>query len=119
MIFCTQLQGTEVHQLLNSDPSLFVGYNSFSSVEYSGTLYVDTELDDDYIGIVFNYQSNKRFMLVSWKQREQEYRRNVGPLAKAGLQIQMIKSSSGPSQELMDAMWKTGNTNNQVALYST
>lgn len=99
---------------MNSDPALLVGYDSFSSYEYTGTLFVDTAQDDDYIGIVFNYQNNRRFMLVSWKQTTQKYWNNGNLEGKAGLQIQLIRSSTGPSQALMGALWHSGNTKRQV-----
>lgn len=108
------LQGTEVQQNLNSDPALLVGYDTFSSVEYSGTLYVDTVVDDDYVGIVFNYQSNRRFMLVSWKQSTQSYWNSDTAAASAGLQIRMVKSNTGPSRRLMNALWSSQNTKRQV-----
>lgn len=94
-----------------------VGYDSFGSVEYSGTLYVDTLVDDDYIGIVFNYQSNRKFMLVSWKQTTQKYWNNPRAIAEAGLQIRMVDSNSGPSRKLMRALWHSDDTTNQVEFH--
>ena len=42
-------------------------------MEYSGTFFVNTESDDDIIGIVFGYQSPKKFFVASWKQKRQVY----------------------------------------------
>ena len=99
---------------MNSDPAMLVGYDTFSSVEYSGTLYVDTIVDDDYVGMVFNYQSNRRFMLVSWKQTTQKYWNNPKAEAIAGIQIRMVRSNTGPSQALMNALWHSEDTKRQV-----
>ena len=54
-----------------SDPPL--GYQSFSNLDYTGTLYVDTEEDNDFIGIVFGYQSSSKFYTVMWKKSGQVY----------------------------------------------
>lgn len=45
----------------------------FNDVEYSGTLFINTVSDDDIVGIVFGYQSRKKFFVASWKQEEQVY----------------------------------------------
>lgn len=42
-------------------------------MEYSGTLFVNTHSDDDIIGIVFGYQSPRKFFVASWKKRRQVY----------------------------------------------
>ncbi len=71
--FLLSPQGTEVRQTASSGPGILVGKDRFTNVEFNGTFFVNTFLDDDYAGFVFNYQSNKRFNLVSWKQRSQRY----------------------------------------------
>ena len=39
---------------MNSDPGIAVGLTDFANVDFSGTVYVDPETqDDDYIGFVF------------------------------------------------------------------
>ena len=99
----------------NSGPGLLVGYDIFSSLEYNGTFFVDTKRDDDYIGLVFNYQSNRQFMLVSWKQRSQRYWRRPRPYGKAGIQIQVVHSKTGPGKLLTNAIWNSEPTINQVS----
>lgn len=42
-------------------------------MDFSGTLHVAARRDDDFIGLVFSYQSNKKFYVVSWKQSDQVY----------------------------------------------
>jgi hypothetical protein len=46
-------EGAEVVQTLNSDPGLAVGYEKFGGVDFEGTLFVDTHIDDDYVGFIF------------------------------------------------------------------
>ena len=102
--------------MANSAPGLLVGKDTFSDFEFNGTIFVNSDLDDDYIGLLFNYQSNRRFMVVAWKRGAQQYweRRPTRATAEAGLQIKVIKSNTGPGGSLRNAIWHTGNTRRQV-----
>lgn len=112
---CLHTQGTEVRQIVNSDPGLLVGKDSFAAVEFTGTFFVNTDLDDDFVGLVFNYQSNRRFMLVSWKKANGSYFYGKDDvMATAGLQVKVVKSNTGPSSQLRNALWHSGRTRNQV-----
>ena len=53
--------------------SYSLGYQSFSNLKYKGTFYVDTERDNDFIGIVFGYQSSSKFYTAMWKKAGQVY----------------------------------------------
>jgi hypothetical protein len=57
--------GREVAQFENSRAALAVGDARFGAVRYSGTMYVFDEDDNDVVGIVFYYQNNKNFYLLS------------------------------------------------------
>jgi syndecan 4 len=102
-------QGKEIKQTLNSNAGAAIGYDSFGSVDYEGTIFVDTTSDDDFIGFVFAYQSSSRFYVVSWKMRNQG-------LGWAGVAIKKVKSQSGPSPKLETALWNTPTTANEVYL---
>lgn len=80
---------TLVHSILWFYP--VPGQVRFGGVDFSGTLDVSTQHDDDFVGIVFSYQSNKQFYLVSWKQKDQVHW-NVKPFraeAVKGIQIKV------------------------------
>ena len=47
---------------------MLLGLNTFSSLEYSRTFFVGKTTGHGYFGIVFNYQSNKQFMVAAWKK---------------------------------------------------
>ena len=116
----------------------------FSGVDFSGTVQVQTSHDDDFIGLVFSYQSNRKFYLVSWKQQNQVYWEMNPFRAKAvrGIQIkvmlfgwdrifgfnlliylfyvlfflsQLVNSDTGPGPALRNALWNSGNAQGQVS----
>ena len=55
-------KGAEIVQTMNSDPGLAVGFHRFGGVDFEGTFFVDTEIDDDYVGFIFSYQVCKTFI---------------------------------------------------------
>lgn len=111
-------KGAEMVQTMNSDPGLAIGYDSFSGVDFEGTLFVDTDVDDDYIGFIFSYQSNHRFYAVMWKRNAQEYwhKDPFTAYAEPGIQIKLIDSKHGPGKNLRNSLWHTGSTTNEVKL---
>lgn len=54
-------KGAEILQTLNSDPGLAVGFEHFTGVDFEGTLFVDTQIDDDYVGFIFGWVYDDRY----------------------------------------------------------
>ena len=54
-------KGKEITQKKNSFPTVAVANVWFSDVDYEGTLIVETEADDDWVGVVFSFQVMRVF----------------------------------------------------------
>ncbi|XP_031632163.1 cartilage oligomeric matrix protein [Contarinia nasturtii] len=111
-------RGAEIVQTENSDPGLAIGYDAFGGVDFEGTFFVDTEIDDDYVGFVFSYQSNSKFYSVMWKKNTQTYWQATPFRASAdpGIQLKLINSNTGPGQMLRNSLWHSGDTKDQVKM---
>jgi len=111
-------QGNEIQQVVNSIATILVGNHVLRDVEYSGTFFVNTNSDDDIVGIVFGYQSPRKFFVASWKKSRQIYwdTRPFRAKADSAFNIKKIKSVSGPSQMLRNVLWHTGNITNEATL---
>ncbi|XP_067003820.1 cartilage oligomeric matrix protein [Anabrus simplex] len=111
-------KGAEIVQTMNSDPGLAVGYDEFGGVDFEGTFFVDTEIDDDYVGFIFSYQNNHKFYTVMWKKNTQTYWQATPfrAVAEPGIQLKLVNSNTGPGQMLRNSLWHTGDTEEQVKL---
>ncbi|XP_042216566.1 cartilage oligomeric matrix protein-like isoform X2 [Homarus americanus] len=111
-------KGAEIVQTMNSDPGLAVGYHRFGGVDFEGTFFVDTDIDDDYVGFIFSYQDNANFYTVMWKKNTQTYWQATPfrAVAEPGIQLKLVESSTGPGQMMRNSLWHTGDTEDQVKL---
>ena len=57
--------GKEVAQFENSRASMAIGRRTMGALRFSGYIYIFDEDDDDVVGVVFNYQNNKNFYLLT------------------------------------------------------
>lgn len=83
--------------------------------------FISDKDDDDIAGLVFGYQSNRHFYVCSWKRKTQSYNLQANltyprSVARRGINLMVVNSSTGPGENLRDALWETGNTMNQTHL---
>lgn len=97
---------------------LVTGFDKFNGVDFEGTFYVDTEIDDDYAGFIFSYQNNRKFYVVMWKKVMQTYWQSVPfrSVAEPGIQIKLIDSATGPGESMRNALWHTGDSEDEAKL---
>ncbi|XP_019632605.1 PREDICTED: cartilage oligomeric matrix protein-like [Branchiostoma belcheri] len=103
-------EGSDIIQKVNSGPGLVLGSDYFGNLDYRGTFFVNTQIDDDFVGFVFSYQSNSRFYLMSWKQA------GDSSGGQAGVQLKLVNSVTGPGQALSLALWKSVEVPGQTKL---
>ena len=64
------------------------GSQGYSAMDFYGTMFVNTDQGQDYIGFVFGYQSNRRFYIVTWRHDNRNY---GGSAYRGGLKGVQIK----------------------------
>nr|CAD7410411.1 unnamed protein product [Timema cristinae] len=91
------------------------GFDEFGGVDFEGTFFVDTEIDDDYVGFIFSYQNNHKFYTVMWKKNTQTYWQATPfrAVAEPGIQLKLVNSRTGPGQMMRNSLWHTGDTEEQ------
>ena len=105
-----QKSGSYVVQRKSSDPELLLGSHAYSSYEYNGTMEVrNADGQDDFIGLAFNYQSNQRFTLVTWKKAREVYRDHnpFTATAEAELQVKRIRTRQPKGPFLRNSIWQS------------
>ena len=79
------------------------GSARYGPVDYSGALYVKGSEGSDYVGVVFGYQSNRKFYVVMWRKENSNFQDSN---TKAGIKGVQLKVRVLPSNGEY-AMWST------------
>ena len=98
----------------NEEDSLVLSKHSYNGVNYEGTLYVGDTVDDDWVGIIFSYQSLNRFYaLISAKQSPGNHK----TLVKGGWRLVRVGSTTGgDTSHLAAAIVSTQSVRNQTTI---
>ena len=86
-----------------------IGKDRLSSVDFSGTIFVDTHNDDDFVGFVFSFQDSSNFYVVYSAKYT-----NVG--SQGPWRIVRVASTTGPSSQLNSALWNKDNVAGQTEI---
>ena len=83
---------------------------------------MDTTVDNDYIGLVYNYYNNREFTVAGWKKsNDPPYWTQNKPHfeTNGGMQIRVVKSTNGPfTGDFKKALWNSNNvTEDQVRVH--
>ena len=65
------------------------GATRYGPVDYSGTIYVKDSQGSDYLGVVFGYQSNRKFYVVMWRRENINYGKADYNAGIKGLQLKV------------------------------
>ena len=65
------------------------GNQRYGPVDFSGTMFVNTDKGLDYIGFVFGYQSNKKFYAVLWRHKNLNLKEKTYKAGIKGLQLKV------------------------------
>lgn len=75
--------------LINLTFFFTLGNQHYGPVDFSGTMFVNTEEGLNYIGFVFGYQSNKKFYVVMWRHKNQNLDENTYKAGIKGIQLKV------------------------------
>ena len=86
-----------------------LGEPSLSSMDFSGTIFVDTDTDDDFVGFVFSFQDSSNFYVVYSAKHNRPGGQGIRPW-----RITRVSSKTGPSTELRSALWAAESVEGQT-----
>ena len=66
-----------------------VGTTRYGPVDYSGVLYIQGRDATDYVGVVFGYQSNRKFYVVMWRRENSNFQELNDRAGIKGVQLKV------------------------------
>ena len=85
----------------NTQETIVLSKHAYGGVDYRGTLYVDDTSDDDWVGLIFSYQSLEHFYaLVSAKHTPSNIPKTHD---KGPWRLVRVRSSTGATSSHLSA----------------
>ena len=89
---CTRVLTRTQYTTFNVNTAVFglvTGSTRYGPVDYSGTIYVKDSEGSDYLGVVFGYQSNRKFYVVMWRRENINFANGDINTGIKGLQLKV------------------------------
>lgn len=87
--------GTEIEVMTNFGSTLVVGRDVFGGVDFEGLVYVNSIASQrGHLGLVFSYQSNRKYFVVLWRKRSGKFNQARG---EAGIELKLVDENSADS----------------------
>ena len=83
-----------------------------NGLDIGGRIYVNSEADGNFIGIVFGYQNSSYFYIVQWTKTKQTL--SIAKPFMAETHIKAVRSNTGPGEHMRHALRNTGSVAGQV-----
>ena len=78
-----------IYNKINFVAALASGSRRYGPADYSGTIYVKDSEGSDYLGVVFGYQSNRKFYVVMWRRENINFGKADTNAGIKGLQLKV------------------------------
>ena len=103
---------TTATQTVNSDPAIFLSDFDITNQQIEGSLRVNPNGDDDFIGFVFGFQNRSQYYLFDWKQLDQSA---FSTFAERGMSLKVVNVSGGADPTATE-FWSTAGSSNITVL---
>ncbi|RMG18113.1 MAG: PKD domain-containing protein [Bacteroidetes bacterium] len=106
--------GRSVYQTINHDPTFFVSPDTFMNVKIYGTIRIEDDWDNDFVGFVFGYNgpaesqgmSDYDFLLFDWKK---EMQNQEGRRGNEGMTLSKVEGDLTGFDNMYDHFWQHDN----------
>ncbi|XP_047500194.1 cartilage oligomeric matrix protein-like [Penaeus chinensis] len=103
-------KGSQIEETLDSDPAMAVGEGNvrISGLDLEATIGTTDDGDNDFMGVVFSFQSYSGFYVVTWKQQGESYSSGgYSSYGESGIHLKLVTSPDGPSKRVKVALFDT------------